>query len=161
MTRLSKALYTMINTLVLLWVLLVEVCVVVLADICFACLFLKTTQLREGPGQLIFVQAQAQIIVDLHWLILFFGEPSETACTVFSFMASLGFTISCTYTAAICVAVRMHSDKPKYPKVWGYHIAVLIISLTLSLIIFLLGNEQNHYFSFCVTHQYIFRTWTK
>lgn len=48
--------------------LLVEGCAVLFVDICFIVLFLKIAQLREGPGQLILAQTQAQILVDLHWL---------------------------------------------------------------------------------------------
>ena len=144
--------------------LLVEVCVVIVADICFALLFLKTTKLREGPGQFILIQTQAQIIVDLHWLLLYIEkiQISNTACTALALVAYLGFTISCTYAAAICVAVSLHCDRPKYPNLWRYHLAVIAISLPLSLITFLGGgDEQGGYFNSCSVNLYSHESWAQ
>jgi len=149
-----------------LWftILLVEVCVVVVADICFMLLFLRTAKLREGPGQLILVQAQGQIIVDLHWLIMFDPDIEENynACMALAFVAYFGFIMSCTYAAAICVAVSVHFDKPKYPSLWLYHVAVLAISISISLIIYLTGGEKIEGFNFCrFNHVGINTNWTE
>ena len=123
--------------------LLVEVCVVALADICFAFLFLKTTQLRKGPGQLILAQTQAQIIVDLARFFLFGFEISNKVCFFLSIVSNYMFTVSCTYVAAICVAVSLHFDQPKYPNLWRYHTVVLGFScIYLSLFIMLSGSYK-------------------
>ena len=139
--------------------LLVEVCVVVAADICFMLLFLTTAKLREGPGQLILAQTQTQIIIDLHWLIWFDEKimKSESTCKPLVFFAFLGFVMSCTYTAAICVAVSLHFDKHKYPSLWRYHVAVLVISVALSLIFL----EQVLFFDHCYQLYCDNRGWTK
>ena len=142
--------------------LLVEVCVVVLADISFALLFLKTPRLREGPGQLVLAQTQAQIIVDLHWLIFYYDglKDSTTTCKALTSVAYLGFTVSCTYAAAICVAVSLHFDRPKCPNLWRYHMAVIAISLSLSLVMFLGAGEKIPDYSFCFNRDYDQRSWT-
>ena len=135
----SQTLYKMISTLFI--PLLVEVCVVFVADICFAFLFLKFTRLREGPGQLIMAQTQAQIIVDLHWLLILSVEISDQACFFLSLVANYMLFVSCTYTAAICVAVSLHFDQPKYPNLWRYNSVVLGFScIYLILAIFLSGS---------------------
>jgi len=107
-----------------------------LSDLCFAFLFLRIAELREGPGQLIFAQTQAQIILDLHWLSLsvVWKDPSHTACQIVAFFTYSGFVASCAYAAAICVAVSQHFEREKYPSLWRYHAAVLCISLGLCVI---------------------------
>jgi len=140
--------------------LLVEVCLVLAIDLAFACLFLKTTQLREGPGQLILAQTQAQIIVDLHWLILYDDDlrASTSTCKALTLVAYVGFTVSCAYAAAICVAVSVHFDRPKYPNLWRYHVAVIAISLSLCLPIFFKNDLVIEAFDFCL--DYYSRSWT-
>lgn len=107
-----------------------------LLDLCFAYLFLKTTELREGPGQLILAQTQAQVILDLHWLTLdvVWSDPHPTACQIVAFFIYSGFVVSCAYSAAICVAVSQHFEKKEYPSLWVYHVIVLALSLGLCVI---------------------------
>ena len=107
-----------------------------LSNLCFAFLFLRIAELREGPGQLIFAQTQAQIILDLHWLTLnvVWKDPHPTACQIVAFFTYSGFVVSCAYAAAICVAVSQHFEKDKYPSLWRYHTAVLLVSLVLCVI---------------------------
>lgn len=106
-----------------------------LSDLCFAFLFLKIEELREGPGQLILAQTQAQIILDLHWLSLaVVWSPDYTACQVVAFFSHCGFVVACAYAAAICVAVSQHFDKRNYPSLWRYHVTVISLSLVLCAI---------------------------
>ena len=98
-------------------VLLVEVSLALLVGLSFACLFLKKCPATRRPEQLILAQTQAQVIMDLHWLILFDKKIMESAstCKVLTFVAYTGFVMSCIYTAAICVAASLHFDRHKYP----------------------------------------------
>lgn len=107
-----------------------------LSDLCFAFLFLKIAELREGPGQLILAQTQAQIILDLHWLTqdVVWKDPNPLACQIVAFFTYIGFVAACAYTAAICVAVSLHFDKQIYPSLWRYHVAVLATSIALCVI---------------------------
>ena len=116
--------------------LLVEISLALLADLCFALLYLRIPQLRGGPGQLILAQTVSQLLLDIHWFLLYYIDEADyaSACKAMTVVAFLGFTASCAYSAAICVAVSKHYDQPSYPSLWRYHVAVLTISLSLSLI---------------------------
>lgn len=142
--------------------LLVEVGVVLLADICFAVLFLKTPKLREGPGQLILAQTQAQIIVDLHWLLMILPRNETIACSVLAAVGYVGFNASCIYTSAICVAVSVHFNAEKYPSMWRYHAVVLILSVCFfsPILIQTSSNQSIAAFDFC-TGSLSSRNWTK
>lgn len=131
-----------------------------LFDLCFAFLFLITAELREGPGQLILAQTQAQIILDLHWLTLnvVWGNPNSTACQVIAFFTYSGFVSSCAYAAAITIAVSQHFDKQHYPSLWRYHVAVLSISLALCVIMALTQGLGMSAFGDCTQRK---GTWTE
>lgn len=108
---------------------LVEICIVLLADLCFVFLFFKTTKLREGPGQLILAQTQVQAIVDVHWLLLLiFSSESDSACIV-KVVGYFGIIVSCIYASAICVAVSLHYSEQSYPALWLYHAVTLVLSI--------------------------------
>jgi len=100
----------------------------IVADIYFAWLFLRTPELREGPGQLIFVQNQAQILLDLHWLTLLWQDKEYTGCAVLGFVALTSFMLSCAYAAAICVAVNQRNWQ-----MWRYHAVVAAVSLGICI----------------------------
>ena len=122
-----------------------------LSDLCFAFLFFKIAELREGPGQLILAQTQAQIILDLHWLSLsiVWKHPPSTACQIVAFFSHSGFIIACAYSAAICVAVSQHFEKDKYPSLWRYHAVVLSLSLGLCVLMACTGGLGKSAFNDC------------
>jgi hypothetical protein len=101
------------------------------ADFLFTWLFLRTPELREGPGELIFLQNQVQIILDLHWLTLLWTSKQTVGCGVLGFLTMFSYMLSCAYAAAICVAVCEHFEQPKVPRVWRYHAVVISVSLVI------------------------------
>lgn len=103
----------------------------IVADFFFTLLFLRTAELREGPGQLIFVQNQAQILLDLHWLTLLWLQKEPTGCAVLGFIAMTSFMLSCTYAAAICVASVQFG--PWTQGLWRYHAVVVTVSLGICI----------------------------
>jgi hypothetical protein len=99
-----------------------------LADICFTILFLRIPKLREGPGQLIFAQNQAQILLDLHWLSLLWTSQEHIGCACIGFITMTCFMLSCAYAAAICVWVSYHFDQQNGP-VLRYHVGSWVVSV--------------------------------
>jgi len=122
-----------------------------LLDLYFAFLFLRIAELREGPGQLILAQTQAQIILDLHWLTLndVWSDKNSTTCQIVGFFIYSGCVLACAYSAAICVAVSQYFEKDKYPSLWRYHAAVLCLSLGLCVIMACTGGLGKSAFGDC------------
>ena len=117
--------------------ILVIMCLSLLADVCFTVLFLRYPALREGPGQLILAQTQAQIFIDLHWVTLSSARPGSNpvACQIVGFFGYSGFMCACAYTAAICIAVKLNVNRRRYSSLWKYHTAVLVFSLGFCVIV--------------------------
>jgi len=76
----------------------------IVLDAFFTWMFFRSSELRGGPGLLILVQNQAQIILDLHWLSIL-GTHSPLVCAVIGFVTLTALMYSCVCAAAICVAV--------------------------------------------------------
>lgn len=132
-------------------VMLVEISLALLAGLCFALLYLKIPQLREGPGQLILAQTVSQLLLDIHWFLLYYLDEADyaSACTAMTVVAFLGFTASCTYSTAICVAVSKYYNQLSYPSLWRYHAVVLTLSFSLSLIMLFTHELTMSSLDFC------------
>ena len=134
--------------------------ITLLADLGFAFLFLRTAELREGPGLMILVQAQAQVVLDLHWLTIkaVWRHKTEPWCQIAAFINYFCFTTCFGYSAAICVASSQHFEKPRYPSLWLYHCVVLISSLVLCLIMMFTGVLGSSTFGTCTL---VARSWAE
>lgn len=110
-------------------VLLGLMCISLLADICFTVFFLRIRKLREGPGQLILAQTQAQILLDLHWLTLntVWQDKGETSCAVAGFFTMSGYMLSCAYSSSIII-YSATAHFPTSPRLWLYHTVVISVS---------------------------------
>jgi len=108
-----------------------------LADIVLTVLFLS--ELRKGPGQLIFLQSQAQLLLDLHWVSI--SAICQTKTTTRPCATS--WLCSITYSAAICVAVCIHFSATQIPSFWHYHLTIIPLSLGISLVIYFTGGANS------------------
>jgi hypothetical protein len=122
-----------------------------LADFSLILLFLLLPELRDGPGQLIFIQSQAQILLDLHWFTSdsIWPHKDATTCAIIASVNNFGLALAPAYAAAICIAANSHFERQKYPSLWKYHIVVIAISAAVSLVIYFTDGAGKSTFGTC------------
>lgn len=120
-----------------------------LADILFTMLFLFLSELRKGPGELIFMQSQAQLLLDLHWVSISAIWPSknhyQALCDFVAVFNNFGLALAPAYSAAICMAAL----SPQTPSFWRYHGIIIPLSLVISLVIYFTGGAGQSTFGTC------------
>lgn len=71
-----------------------------------------------------------------------FFSDNDNVAPALAVVGYLGFLVSCTYASAICVAVSVHFNEQRYPSLWRYHAAVLILSVSFFCLIWLLPGDD-------------------
>ena len=123
-------------------------------DLCFTVFFLFIPQLREGPGQLILAQTQAQILLTLVWFFTIEDVGtinSQYVCTVVDFAMCATYF----YLAAICIATSQRwEDYTNCTWQLMYHIAVLVPSIAISAYTGYLQDTNRPYseHAACIVH---------
>lgn len=133
----------------------VVLCLSLLADGVFTYFFVTTAELRKSPGQLILAQTQAQIILNLLWLLVlcvWLGKDS-TLCYVLDALCSFFFILACCYMAVICLAMGQDREVLLVSWLRRYHIAALVSAACISLVMGLIGGLQASIFPYdCLEH---------
>lgn len=124
-----------------------------LADIFLIILFLWLSELRKGPGELIFLQSQAQLLLDLHWVSISTIWPSknhyQTLCDIVATVNNFGLALAPAYSAAICIAACRYFERPTTPSYWRYHLVIIPLSAAISLAIYFTGGAGQSTYGTC------------
>ena len=132
-------------------VLLFLVSLSLLADLFLIFFFILLPELRKGPGELILLQTQAQLLPDLHWLSVSYVLPNKNTalCDVVASFNNFGLALAPAYSAAICVAACRYTDSPKTQSYWWYHLVLIPLSAGVSLTIYFTKGAGKSTFGTC------------